>query len=273
MSKILEADAEGKRRICKAMVDADTLQFGYIIPAVSFVPCYTEVRWLLSDPVSLHMIAEEMAKIVAQLDVDLLGGVELAGIPLVAAVSLVSGKPAVYVRKTPKAYGTGTAVMGKVQGKRAILIDDATGKGEGKSVFAGYLEEQGPRVTDMLVLYHTEHPLVRWFAEHDVTHHALITFADFAHYARDVGYISPELHDLMWDCYRGYNIERWAWRKEKFERTLALAEKEGFTIRNCDVGFEATMKKAGELGKLQVFPEGVSRDAFQEDELDIPPVK
>lgn len=254
--KVFEADKSGKERICKAMVAADVLRFGYIIPAINFVPCYPEVRWLLCDPIHLKVIAEEMAKVICQIDVDLLAGVELAGIPITSALSLETKKPCVYIRKQPKGYGTGSAIVGKAKGKHAILIDDATGMGEGKSIFAGYLEALGPRVTDMLVIYWTEHPLVSWFAEHGVVHHQLITFADFAHYARDVGYISSELHDLIWDSYKGYNIEKWAYRKEKFENILKLAKQEGFEILNQEMGFEGVMQKSKELGKFHTLPEG-----------------
>jgi orotate phosphoribosyltransferase len=53
---------------------------------------------------------------------DILGGMEMGGIPLVTVLSQVSGLPAVFVRKTAKDYGTRIAVEGvSVDGYAGLL--------------------------------------------------------------------------------------------------------------------------------------------------------
>lgn len=252
------ADENGKKRIAQLMVDHHVLIFGKIIPAMNIAPCYPEVRWLMSDPAAMRIIVEEMAKVVRKLDIDLLAGCEFAGVPLATALSLETGLPVVHIRKKPKAYGSQTAVVGKITGSCALLIDDATGKGEGKNQFAEYLETESGgrvRVTDMLVLYHTGHPLIPWYDEHNVTHHQLIYFEDFAHHARDVGYLSPRLHDLMWDCYRDYNVQCIAHDKERFERILKIAEEDGWPIFNRETSYEDLVEQSKQLGKWDPLPE------------------
>ena len=54
-----------------------------------------------SDPVLLERVAQRMADLLPA-DVDLLGGLELGGIPLVALLSHLTGLPALFVRKEAK---------------------------------------------------------------------------------------------------------------------------------------------------------------------------
>ena len=63
-----------------------------------------------SDPVLLGDVAKAMKELLPPCDV--LGGMEMGGIPLVTALSQRTGLPAVFVRKVAKPYGTCKAVEG-----------------------------------------------------------------------------------------------------------------------------------------------------------------
>lgn len=77
-----------------------------------------------SDPVLLQRIAARMLPLLPR-DTEILAGLELGGIPIVTAMSLASGLPAVFVRKQAKEYGTCQTVEGRdVQGKRIVLVED-----------------------------------------------------------------------------------------------------------------------------------------------------
>lgn len=262
MLPYIEADAEGKKRICQALIEAKALMFGKVIPSMNITPFYIETRWLFSNPKMLRIIIEEMAKIVRQLDVDLIAGCDFAGIPLASALSLELNMPAVYIRKKPKEYGSKTAIVGKVSGTRAILIDDATGNGAGKEQFAGHLEAVGVKLNDVLVVYSVNHPLVPWYVEQGVRHHQLIQAEDLAHYARDVGYISPKLHDMIWDWWKDYNIQRRALDFKRWDRVFAQAKAEGFTIFNEQQAYEELVSESKRLGKWLEPPDG--KYEFQE---------
>jgi orotate phosphoribosyltransferase len=56
---------------------------------------------------------------------DVLGGMEMGGIPIVAVMSQITGLPAVFVRKVPKDYGTRKAAEGTaVAGRRVVAVED-----------------------------------------------------------------------------------------------------------------------------------------------------
>lgn len=77
-----------------------------------------------SDPVLLRAVVDELEKLLPPA-FDKLAGLELGGIPLATALSLKTGKPCLYVRKTPKSYGTCNLVEGGFQpGERVVVVED-----------------------------------------------------------------------------------------------------------------------------------------------------
>ena len=77
-----------------------------------------------SDPVLLTAVVDEMQKLLPA-SFDKLAGLELGGIPLAAGLSLKTGKPCLYVRKTAKTYGTCNLVEGGFQaGETAVVVED-----------------------------------------------------------------------------------------------------------------------------------------------------
>jgi orotate phosphoribosyltransferase len=77
-----------------------------------------------SDPVLLSAVVDELQKLLP-LSFDKLAGLELGGIPLATGLSLKTGKPCLYVRKTAKTYGTCNLVEGGFQaGETVVVVED-----------------------------------------------------------------------------------------------------------------------------------------------------
>ena len=77
-----------------------------------------------TDPALLARIASAMAPLLPE-STDLLGGLEMGGIPIVTAVSAQTGLPALFVRKQAKTYGTCKLAEGPdVEDRRVTLIED-----------------------------------------------------------------------------------------------------------------------------------------------------
>ncbi|GAA3827212.1 orotate phosphoribosyltransferase [Nocardioides panacisoli] len=77
-----------------------------------------------ADPLLLARVAREMSQLLPA-DTEVLGGLEMGGIPIATAVSQLLGMPALFVRKKAKEYGTAKLAEGPdFAGKRVTLIED-----------------------------------------------------------------------------------------------------------------------------------------------------
>ena len=77
-----------------------------------------------ADPALLERVATQMVDLVPQ-GTELLGGLELGGVPIATMVSAKTGIPALFVRKKAKEYGTCKLAEGQdVAGRRVTLVED-----------------------------------------------------------------------------------------------------------------------------------------------------
>jgi orotate phosphoribosyltransferase len=77
-----------------------------------------------ADPTLLGRVVARMVGLVPD-DTDLLGGLELGGVPIATRLSAETGLPALFVRKQAKEYGTCKLAEGPdVAGKRVTLVED-----------------------------------------------------------------------------------------------------------------------------------------------------
>jgi orotate phosphoribosyltransferase len=77
-----------------------------------------------AQPALLARVVDRMVGLVPE-DTELLGGLELGGIPIATMVSSLTGHPALFVRKKAKEYGTCKLAEGPdVAGRRVTLVED-----------------------------------------------------------------------------------------------------------------------------------------------------
>lgn len=77
-----------------------------------------------ADPGLLDRVAAQMVALVPE-GTELLGGLELGGVPIATMVSAKTGIPALFVRKKAKEYGTCKLAEGQdVAGRRVTLVED-----------------------------------------------------------------------------------------------------------------------------------------------------
>lgn len=77
-----------------------------------------------ANPELLKRVAQAMVPLIPS-DTDVLGGLELGGVPLATVVSQITGLPTVFVRKEAKTYGTCRLAEGAtVAGRTVTLIED-----------------------------------------------------------------------------------------------------------------------------------------------------
>jgi orotate phosphoribosyltransferase len=77
-----------------------------------------------ADPVLLDRVATRMLDLLPA-DTELLGGLEMGGIPIATVLSAKTGTSALFVRKSAKEYGTCKLAEGPdVSGRRVTIIED-----------------------------------------------------------------------------------------------------------------------------------------------------
>ena len=77
-----------------------------------------------ADPVLLGRVVDAMVGLLPE-HTEVLGGLELGGVPIATVLSQRTGLPAVFVRKKAKEYGTCKLAEGAdVSGKRVTLVED-----------------------------------------------------------------------------------------------------------------------------------------------------
>ena len=77
-----------------------------------------------ADPGLLARVVEQMIDLVPE-GTELLGGLELGGVPIATVLSARTSLPALFVRKQAKTYGTCKLAEGQsVAGRRVTLVED-----------------------------------------------------------------------------------------------------------------------------------------------------
>ncbi|WP_129789875.1 orotate phosphoribosyltransferase [Promicromonospora panici] len=131
-----------------------------------------------TDPVLLARVARQMVPLVPD-DTDLLGGLELGGIPLVTALSSLTGVGALFVRKDAKPYGTAKLAEGPpVAGRRVTLVEDIITTGGAVRAAALALRDLGAVVDTVVCAIDRSPSGISPLTDVDVTVRTVLTRAD-----------------------------------------------------------------------------------------------
>ncbi|MEV0252144.1 phosphoribosyltransferase family protein [Nocardia sp. NPDC050712] len=103
-----------------------------------------------ADPVLLDAAARAMVPLIPS-DTEVLGGLELGGVPVVTALSLRTGLPVAYIRKKAKVHGTRRLAEGAdITGKRVLVVEAVVNTGGQIALAAADLRGLGATVTHTL---------------------------------------------------------------------------------------------------------------------------
>lgn len=159
-------------------------------------PVYIDNRKLPFHPYEWKTIIEGFAKIIKKekIRLDVVAGVEAAGIPHSAALGFSTKKPSVFVRKVAKDHGTKRMVEGgTVFNKNVLLIEDLVTTGGSSLAAVDNLRKEGAKVRSCLVIVSYNFPgAVYAFKSAKVKLHTLTTFPVILEEARKLGMIRGE---------------------------------------------------------------------------------
>lgn len=132
---------------------------------------FRDVTTVLQDADGLHLAIDEMQKLVADLDYDVVAGAESRGFIFGAPIAYNQHKPFVLIRKKGKLpaetvevsyaleYGTATIEMHKDSikpGQKVLLVDDLIATGGTTEAMIKLVEKLGGQVAGVLVLMELE---------------------------------------------------------------------------------------------------------------------
>lgn len=131
-----------------------------------------------SRPQILREIAKQLVSLLPS-DTDLLGGLEMGGIPIATAIAFETGHDVVFVRKAAKDYGTCRFAEGpEIKGRKITLIEDVITTGGQVIQSAGDLRGDGAIITDVVGVIDRSEGKTEKLKAAGLSLHALFTMAE-----------------------------------------------------------------------------------------------
>lgn len=191
----MNSSATWKREIAEALIAINGVGFKPTAP-ITFKsgiqsPVYCDNRRFPFHPAEWTKVIRGFEALIAEasISVDVVGGVEAAGIPHSAALGFAMQKPSVFIRKEAKGHGTKKRVEGgDVRGLRVVLVEDLVTTGMSSLAAIEALREEGAIVEDCLAIISYGFPeAVEAFAKANVRLHATTDFQAVLAVAKERG--------------------------------------------------------------------------------------
>lgn len=172
------------REIADALIAIDGVGFRPTAP-ITFKsgiksPVYCDNRRFPFFPEQWAKVIRGFESLIAEgaIPVDVVGGVEAAGIPHSAALGFSMRLPSVFIRKELKEHGTKKRVEGgDVTGRRVVLVEDLVTTGGSSIAAVEALRAEGALVSDCLAIISYNFPeSAELFKSAGVRLHAATTF-------------------------------------------------------------------------------------------------
>jgi len=139
-----------KSELAKRVYDCSHLTGSFLLRSGQTSEQYFDKYQFEARPQILAAIAEHLEAKLPK-DFDVLGAMEMGGIPIATAIALRSHSPLVFIRKEAKAYGTCKFAEGfDVEGKTVCIVEDVITTGGAVVNSVKMLREKGATVTDVL---------------------------------------------------------------------------------------------------------------------------
>jgi orotate phosphoribosyltransferase len=131
-----------------------------------------------ADPRLLRRVAERMVPLIPA-GTQLLGGLELGGVPIATMLSQLTGLPALFARKQAKEYGTRKLAEGDdPAGQHVVLVEDVIMTGGAVVDAATALRDLGATVSTVVCVIDRSEPGASMLADHGISMRSVLTKAD-----------------------------------------------------------------------------------------------
>ncbi len=139
-----------KSDLAKAIYECAHLTGEFLLRSGQTSHEYFDKYQFEARPELLNEIAEHLKNLIPQ-GTELLGALEMGGIPVATALSLKTGIPVVFVRKEAKKYGTCKFAEGpNIKGKKLCIIEDVITTGGQVEISTSDLRGEGASIDHVL---------------------------------------------------------------------------------------------------------------------------
>ena len=151
----LRFSQEDRALLARLLIDCGAYQRGsFTLASGKTSDTYIDVKKGITRPDILALVANGIAP---HVDSDRIAGVELAGVPIAAAVSLAVDKPSIFVRKQSKEYGTKKRIEGDLKaGDSVTVVEDVTTTGASVISAIQAVQEAGGHVDRVVTVVDRE---------------------------------------------------------------------------------------------------------------------
>ena len=153
-------------RLADMLVSYKAIEFGeFTLASGVKSPYYIDVKTAVTNPDLLSAIAREVS---ASHEFDIVAGVAVGGVSLAVATALAAGKPYAIIRSAGKDHGKKDLIIGRVNGKNVLLIEDVTTSGGSALYGIDILRAAGASAGRVVTVVDREQGAEAMLREHDV---------------------------------------------------------------------------------------------------------
>lgn len=159
-------------RIVRLLDEHGAVEYGdFLLASGARSTYYLDIKKVMTQPDALREIG---AAIAARYAFEVVAGVAVGGVPLAVSVSLASGKPFAIVRSQEKGHGKSGRIIGHVQGRRVLLVEDVTTSGGSALSGVQALRDAGAYIDTVVTVVDREAGAASLLEKSGVTFDALV---------------------------------------------------------------------------------------------------
>ena len=163
-------------RIARLLLESGAIEYGdFLLASGARSSYYIDIKAATTNPA---ILAEIGKAIVEGREFEVVAGVAVGGVPIAVAVSLASGRPYAIVRKEAKDHGKSGRIIGEVNGKDVLLVEDVTTSGGSAIYGIEALRAAGAHVDRVVTVVDREAGAREALAEKGVSLQALVRVSD-----------------------------------------------------------------------------------------------
>jgi orotate phosphoribosyltransferase len=140
--------------IAELLIRCGAIEFGeFTLASGAKSKYYVDIKTAATNPEILKPIGDAIAAID---DFDVVAGVAVGAVPIAVAVSLSARKPYAIIRRDEKGHGKSGSIIGDVEGKEVLLVEDVTTTGGSVLYGIQCLRDAGARVRQVITVVDRE---------------------------------------------------------------------------------------------------------------------